>query len=121
MNVPTYVYRPEHPDADKLGFVDKSLANWDDYQAKEHLNMTVGNRKVTIRFNSDTMEPLQHMCSGKMISSKKKFRDETKAYGCIEVGNETKIKPRKQIVPDKRQRRDDIKKAIHELKNGRTV
>lgn len=67
------------------------------------------------------MEPTQHMCSGKMISSKKKFRDETKAYGCIEVGNETKLKPRQQIKLDKRQRREDIKQAVHELKNGRKV
>jgi hypothetical protein len=76
---------------------------------------------VQFYFNTDTMEPTRHMASGKMISSKKKFRDETKAYGCIEVGNEIKVKPRKQIVPDKRQRRDDIKKAIHQLRNGRTV
>lgn len=119
--MPTFVHRPEHPNANERGFVEKSEALEWDYLHSEDKNMTIGNKRISFYFNSDTMEPLQHMCSGKMISSKKKFRNETKAYGCIEVGNETKIKPRKQIVPDKRQRRDDIKKAIHELKNGRTV
>lgn len=61
------------------------------------------------------------MASGKMISSKKKFRDETRAYGCIEVGNDVKVQPRKPIKLDKRQRRQDIGKAIHELRNGRKV
>lgn len=83
--------------------------------------MTVGNRPVSFYFNSDSMEPTKHMASGKMISSKKKFRDETRAYGCIEVGNDVKVQPRKPIKLDKRQRRQDIGKAIHELRNGRKV
>ena len=91
------------------------------YLKSAHLQMTKGNKLVSFYFNSDTMEPLRHMASGKMISSKKKFRDETRAYGCVEVGNEVKIKPRAPIKLDKRQRREDIKKAISDLKNGRTV
>lgn len=117
----TYVHMPDHPRANQNGFVEKSEAYEWLYASKEDKGMMVGNRRVTIRFNSDTMEPLQHMCSGKMISSKKKFRDETKAYGCVEVGNEIKVKPRKPIKLDRRQRREDIKKSIHQLKNGQTV
>jgi len=65
-----------------------------------------------------------------MYTSKKKFRDETRARGCIEVGNEEKyltntgstIGQKKKVVKlDKRQRRDDIKRAIWEVKNGRDI
>ena len=117
----SWVHRPNHPEANEFGFIPKDLAQYEDYMDTEHLHMTVGNRKVSFYFNSDTMEPTQHMASGKYFTSKKKFRDETRAHGCVEVGNETKalVKPRKRINLDKRQRRDDIKKAIHQLRNGR--
>lgn len=117
--MPTYLYRPEHPLASKNGFILKENYLEFEYYNKDNKQMMKGNKPVSFYFNSDTMEPLKHMASGKMISSKKKFRDETKAYGCIEVGNDTKVAPRKQIKPDKRQRRDDIKKAIYQLRNGK--
>jgi hypothetical protein len=90
------------------------------YMETEHLHMTQGNRKVQIYYNSDQMELTRHMASGKYFTSKKKFRDETRAYGCIEVGNETKhlTKPRKKIELNKKQRREDIKKSIYQLRNG---
>ena len=118
--MPTWVHRPNHPEADEFGFIPKELAMLEDYMSTEHLHMTVGNKKVSFYFNSDTMEPTMHMASGKMFSSKKKFRDETKARGCIEVGNEMP-KPRKPIMLSKKQRREDIKKAVYELRNGRRV
>jgi hypothetical protein len=69
---------------------------------------------------SDTMGETRHMASGKYFTSKAAFRAETKAYGCREVGNEvgTLLKPRAPIVLDRRQRRDDIKRTIYDLKNG---
>ena len=68
---------------------------------------------------SDTMPELRHMADGQYYSSKAKFREVTKAHGCIEVGTETSYlnKPRERIKLDKRKRVDDIKKAIHQLKN----
>lgn len=91
------------------------------YLQKSHLHMTVGNKKVEIYYNSDEMAPTRHMVNGKYYTSKKKFRNETKARGCIEVGNDTKslLTSRKFKSLDRRQRRDDIKKAIWELRNGR--
>lgn len=87
---------------------------------KEHLHMTIGNQKVSFYYNSDQMEPTRHMASGKYFTSKKKFRDETKAYGCVEIGNDTASlkKARKPVKLDRRKRREDIRKAIHDLKNG---
>lgn len=66
---------------------------------------------------SDTMEPLKHHGTGRMISSKRAFSAETRAAGMVELGNEP-IRARKPIPLDRRQRRDDIKRSIYELRNG---
>jgi hypothetical protein len=56
-----------------------------------------------------------------LYDSKKKFRETTKAYGYVEYGNETKalLTPRKPIPLDAAKRRDDIRRTIYELRNGR--
>lgn len=66
---------------------------------------------------SDEMAETRHMASGKYFTSKKKFRDETRAYGCVEVGNETAtlLKPRQPAKLDRRARREAIKAAIRNL------
>jgi hypothetical protein len=66
------------------------------------------------------MAPTQHMANGRLYTSKKKFRDETRARGCIEVGNEvsTILKKKAPVKLDKKQRREDIKKAIYQIRNG---
>lgn len=48
---------------------------------------------------SDAMPPLKHMATGKIVDSKSEFRRQTKAAGCIEVGNDPEIlrPPRRQI------------------------
>lgn len=96
---------------------------YEQYLKKAHLHMTAGNKRVSIYYNPDEMVPTRHMINNRMYTSKKKFRDETKARGCIEIGNDTAplLKERKRINPDRRQRRDNIKRAIWELKNGRKV
>jgi hypothetical protein len=65
---------------------------------------------------SDTMIPSKHHATGQVIDSKAKFRQATRAAGCVEIGNEV-IKPR---IPEKLnsgQRREDIKRAIYHLRN----
>ena len=47
----------------------------------------------------DEMPAIQHMADGKTYTSKRKFRNVTRAHGCVEVGNDpamfrTKPKPR---------------------------
>lgn len=68
---------------------------------------------------SDEMAPTKHMADGKMYTSKVKFRQATRAAGCVEVGTETKtlLSPRKPIELDRGQRREAIQKAIHEIRN----
>lgn len=62
---------------------------------------------------SDTMEPMRHPCNGKWYDSKAKFRDETRARGCTEIGNEK--------IPERVDRslpgglREDIRRAFSEV------
>lgn len=81
---------------------------------------TIGNQRVSMNYISDQMDPTRHMADGKYYTSKKAFREATKRAGCIEIGNETKYlqKPRKPVKLDRRKRREDIKKAINDLRWG---
>jgi hypothetical protein len=69
-------------------------------------------------FIRDEMEPTLHMATGRTHTSKAKFRADTRAAGCIEIGDQ-KGYGKRQFIPklDKRQRVEDIKRAIHELRN----
>ena len=63
---------------------------------------------------SDDMEPLKHHATGKMISSKRAFSKETRAAGCIELGNEP-IRPREPVRLSKQARREAIQRTVWEL------
>lgn len=69
---------------------------------------------------SDEMSATRHMADGQMYTSKAKFRQATRAAGCVEVGTETKtlLTPRKPIELDRGQRREAIQQAIHQIRNG---
>lgn len=122
----TYKYMPGHELSDNQGFVDVTLLK--DYKPRINeaykFDLTES-KKSTLKVNRglhyipDEMAPAKHPCNGKVYTSKKAFRDETRARGCIEVGNETTIKPRQMIVPDKKERREAIERTIYNLKNGR--
>ena len=66
---------------------------------------------------SDHMEPLKHMSTGRIIDSKARFRAETRATNCIEIGNEIP-KPRQPIKLDRAKRREDIQRVVFNLRNG---
>ena len=69
----------------------------------------------------DEMPSTRHMATGAYHTSKAKFRHDTKASGCIEVGTDSSItRPRKPIELDRGKRREDIKRAIYDLRNGRS-
>ena len=100
-----WIYRPNHPKANSNGLIDRAEAG---YSAKNSAPYVI----------SDAMDPIKHMGSGRIMDSKAKFRAETRATGCVEIGNE-RIKPRAPIKLDGGQRRDAIRKAIYDLKNQR--
>ena len=70
---------------------------------------------------SDIMAPTRHMADGNVYDSKRKFREVTKAHGCIEIGDQKGFgqKPREPIKLDKRERVEAIQKAMYDLRNGR--
>ena len=70
---------------------------------------------------SDHMEPLLHHAAMRRIDSKSEFRRETKAHGCVEVGDAPNYGAKRLFTPklDNRQRKEDIHKAIYQLRNGR--
>lgn len=67
---------------------------------------------------SDEMRAMKHHGTGEIIDSKAKFRQATRAAGCVEIGNEP-IKSRPKIQLDRGKRRDDIRRVIYEIRNGR--
>lgn len=104
----TFVYRPDHPDADELGMVDKSLV------------FDVFDGSSAPYVISDTMPETKHMATGKYFTSKAAFRAETKATGCIEYGNDPAVmRPRKPVPLDRAKRREDIQRTIYNLRNGK--
>lgn len=59
----------------------------------------------------DTMPACEHPCNGHMYDSKRAFREVTRAYGCIETGDEKlSQKPERpfQNIP-----KDQIREAIN--------
>ena len=72
-----------------------------------------------MHYISDIMEPTWHPASGRKFDSKKRFREETKAHGCREIGDQ-QFKPRvKPKILDKRERREDIRRTMHDLLTGK--
>ena len=107
----TYVYRPDHPRANANGMIDKDLL------FEEALERAACAAPHVIL---DTMAPTRHMADGKYYTSKSKFRAVTRAHGCVEIGNELPalLKPRKPVELDRAQRRGDIARAIHDVRNN---
>ncbi len=70
---------------------------------------------------SDHMDPLLHHAAMRVIDSKSEFRRETRAHGCVEVGDSPNYGTKRLFTPklDKRQRREDVQKAVYQLRNGR--
>jgi hypothetical protein len=68
----------------------------------------------------DEIEPLINHADGKRYTSKARFRQATRDAGCVEIGNEAPVvRQRQRLEPDRRQRREDIRRAIHDLRDGR--
>ena len=82
--------------------------------------LVYGPHNPTIQVITDEMPLTRHMCDNKLYTSKQKFREITKAFGCLEVGNDPAIlRPRKPIPLSREKRRDDIRRTLYELRNGR--
>jgi hypothetical protein len=61
----------------------------------------------------DTMPETQHMADGNYYTSKRRFRDVTRAHGCVEVGNDPSMfRPKPKPKPDRKAIRESIGKAF---------
>jgi len=68
---------------------------------------------------SDTMEPVQHPCTGEYFASKRAFRAVTKAHGCVEVGNDpARLKPKPKPQPNRKAIRQSVEKAFAQHASG---
>lgn len=61
---------------------------------------------------SDTMDAMVHPVTGKLMDSKSRFRQATRAAGCVEVGNDAQRDTRQISVPNLTR---DIAEAIKQL------
>ena len=103
----SFVYRPDHPDANENGMIDSSLA---DYKYN-HFG-------IAPNVISDSLGThLRHMGTGRYLDSKSAFRNEDKAIGATCVGNDPSIQPKPRKVIEMPRAGNDIKRAIYELKN----
>ena len=60
----------------------------------------------------DTMDPTVHV-DGKYYTSKSKFREVTKANGCIEVGNDpARLRPTPKPKPDRKAIKEAVQRAV---------
>ena len=88
---------------------------WQWFDEAEIRAMRAAEPKVYIA--TDSMDAVAHPCNGRKYDSKSAFRATTKAFGCVEVGND-KLE-RRSVELSREERRDDIAKAInrHEWNN----
>ncbi len=100
-----FVYRPNHPDADENGMVDRGLVGYENIASAAPYVI------------SDIMEPTRHMATGNYFTSKSEFRKETRRSGCVEVGNDSSIMPRPREIIPMPKAGADIKRAIEQLKS----
>ena len=64
------------------------------------------------------INPYKSVITGETILGRRQHREHLKQHGCEEVGNE-KMKPKPMRQIPRQERREAIRKAIHDLKNGR--
>lgn len=111
----SWVYRPNHPLANENGMIERHLVI-DEPTAASALP-----RPYVV---SDSLgEPVKHLATGIYSDSKSFHHKKNRELGLVELGNEWKahVSQPKPAKLDKRQRKNDIRKAISELRNGRRV
>ena len=116
-----YLYCPEHPEASKHGHVErgKAYAFWNAQESVPIAQETDWIAQKRPNVISDTMPETRHMADGKYYTSKSEYRKATRQAGCIEVGNDVApLMQRKPVELDRKQRKEDIGRAIQMLKEG---
>ena len=71
---------------------------------------------IGIHVISDTMAPTKHMGTGRIHDSKSRFRADTRAMGCEEIGTEP-VRARPRPEPSMHDIAMDVKKSIAQLRS----
>lgn len=111
----SWIYRPNHPLANENGMIERHLVD-DGPVASSSLP-----RPYVV---SDSLGGgVKHLATGQILDSKSAHRRLNKELGLVELGNEKEAHLKQPAPPklDKRQRKNDIRKAIKELREGRRV
>ena len=67
---------------------------------------------------SDSMDPLKHMGTGRVLDSKSEFRKDTRAAGCEEAGNDPAIqREQPRWEPSERDVVSEVQRAIAQLRS----
>lgn len=105
MSRETLVYRPNHPRANSNGMVPISIAG------------PRNEKQQAVYVISDTLDRhLKHPGTGEMIDSKARFRQATRASGCVEVGTDPAAsRPRPKFEVSEREIVMDVKRSLAEL------
>lgn len=97
------IYRPEHPEANENGMVDRAIIMG---SAPEFALYVI----------SDTISGTWHPGDGKYYDSKSQFRRTTRSVGAVEVGNDAQRDGRK--LPELRDIREDVGRAAEMVRQG---
>lgn len=65
----------------------------------------------------DSMAPAVHPATGRVMDSKSAFREQTRAHGLVEVGNDYQTNQTK-APPSRAERKRDVAQAIQMLEQG---
>lgn len=83
----------------------------------KHLAQPLTERREAPNVIPDGMgQDLWHPATGRYADSKSEFRRMTKESGCVEMGNDIKAEPRKQVRLSRQERADAIRAAIEQLR-----
>lgn len=105
MSRETLVYRPHHPQANENGMVPISIAG-----------PRVEKRQATYVISDSLPWHMKHPGTGEMIDSKSRFRQATRASGCVEVGTDpAALRPRPKFEVSEREIVMDVKRSIAEV------
>lgn len=72
--------------------------------------------EVRTTIMKDEMEPTRHPADGRLYTSKKRFRETTRAAGCVEIGDQ-KMPPPRQYEPSSA--KADLLASWNHLADGR--
>lgn len=93
-------------------WVKSGPSRWRYFKDQEAYDAACGKRVETHSVIQDSMEPTWHPVTGQIIDSKRKFREITRANGCVELDG-VNLNPGKRDLPEPKT--EEIGKGIYDI------